>query len=58
MRKLIAFMRIWVWGFCPYCNSDAPDLYDCPVCNYDTKSPFGFIKRRKYWLKYKKYLKR
>lgn len=22
-------------GFCPYCNSDAPLLYKCPVCFYD-----------------------
>jgi len=20
-------------GFCPMCNSDAPELYDCPVCD-------------------------
>ncbi len=22
------------FGFCPMCNSDAPELYDCPCCNY------------------------
>jgi hypothetical protein len=22
------------WDLCPECNSDAPELYDCPVCNY------------------------
>ena len=21
-------------GMCPMCNSDAPELYDCPACNY------------------------
>lgn len=23
--------RIW-WGFCPECNSDAPELYSCRFC--------------------------
>ena len=22
------------FGFCPMCNSDAPEIYDCPTCNY------------------------
>ena len=26
-------MRLFL-GFCPMCNSDGPDLYDCPTCNY------------------------
>jgi hypothetical protein len=21
-----------MWGFCPKCNSDAPEIYDCTVC--------------------------
>lgn len=21
-----------IFGFCPICNSDAPELYDCPLC--------------------------
>jgi hypothetical protein len=33
-------MRIF-WGFCPKCNSDAPELYDCNVCsNYNNSYPF------------------
>lgn len=23
-----------LFGLCPECNSDAPELYDCPVCEY------------------------
>ena len=23
-----------LFGFCPYCNSSAPLLYNCPVCRY------------------------
>ncbi len=23
------------WGFCPECNSDAPKLYECPVCDWN-----------------------
>lgn len=35
------------FGFCPQCNSDAPKLYDCPVCNWN--------KRQKalWWFDYK-----
>lgn len=31
--KLRAKYRV-LFGFCPKCNSDAPELYDCSVCNY------------------------
>lgn len=24
-----------LFGLCPACNSDAPKLYDCPVCKYN-----------------------
>jgi hypothetical protein len=33
LQKLIAAKRLWL-GFCPHCNSDAPELYTCPVCYY------------------------
>jgi len=33
LKKLRGRWRLW-WGFCPHCNSDAPELYDCPVCEY------------------------
>lgn len=52
--RILAWWRCMVWGFCPNCNSDAPKLYECKVCNWDTKSPFGRKKRIKYWEKYKK----
>lgn len=29
------------WGLCPKCNSDAPELYDCNVCNWYTTSKHG-----------------
>jgi len=28
---LVGAVRL-LWGLCPFCNSDAPALYDCPVC--------------------------
>jgi len=35
MMKLInGWIRLWVWGVCPECNSDAPKLYTCPICEY------------------------
>ena len=35
-RNLSILKAKWriIHGFCPLCNSDAPELYDCPCCNY------------------------
>lgn len=33
-NRLIGKIRLW-FGFCPKCNSDAPHLYSCPVCEYN-----------------------
>lgn len=46
IKNIHSWCRIWIWGFCPKCNSDAPDLYECPVCEWDTKSPFGKHKKK------------
>lgn len=32
LSQLNAAKRLLL-GFCPMCNSDAPTLYDCPVCS-------------------------
>lgn len=40
MIKLKYYFKYWggkwrlLLGFCPMCNSDAPELYDCPCCHY------------------------
>lgn len=31
-RMLIGAYRHYVWGWCPACNSDAPERDVCPVC--------------------------
>lgn len=23
-----------LFGFCPQCNSDAPEMYECPICDW------------------------
>jgi hypothetical protein len=41
LAALVLFLEIalspriglFVFGFCPECNSDAPELDTCPVCN-------------------------
>jgi len=33
LTKFIHWKRLLL-GFCPKCNSDAPELYDCPVCEF------------------------
>ena len=31
-HRMRARWRAWL-GFCPRCNSDAPHVYDCEICN-------------------------
>lgn len=52
-KRCAAWIRIMIWGFCPACNSDAPELYDCPCCNYATGSPFKRSQRKHLWNKWK-----
>ena len=33
LKRLRGWIRLHVWSVCPACNSDAPKLYDCRVCN-------------------------
>lgn len=39
IKTLIGWMRLNVFRQCPLCNHDAPDLYECPVCEYYKKWP-------------------
>lgn len=51
------FIRCFLWGFCPECNSDAPKLYDCKVCHYYTSGTQGkatSVTKAKWWLNYVK----
>ena len=61
LNWLLSFMQgKWrlALGFCPMCNSDAPELYDCPCCNYyssasgDPFPPPKYIKDA-WWKEYK-----
>ena len=31
-KKMNGAVRV-IFGFCPECNSSAPEMYDCKVCN-------------------------
>ncbi len=33
-KYIKGWLRLWVWSCCPECNSDAPELYACPICKY------------------------
>lgn len=46
LLKIVGKWRL-LFGFCPQCNSDAPELYACPVCNYN-KTP-----KISWWAMYK-----
>lgn len=54
IKRASAWVRIWVWGLCPACNSDAPKIDNCKVCHWDTKAPFTKKKKKHhYWNKWK-----
>lgn len=36
--KLLAYKRAFL-GFCPRCNSDAPEIDKCPICANDRTYP-------------------
>lgn len=42
-----------LFGFCPECNSDAPKLYECPVCCYNKYKNRDILWTR--FLEYHKY---
>lgn len=46
-----------LFGCCPWCNSSAPELYDCPVCHYNTKFPPTTETKRKWWTEFTRILK-
>jgi len=29
-----AWTRLYWWNVCPECNHDAPELYECPICEH------------------------
>jgi len=55
MKKLLLLLlgrwRI-LWDLCPWCNSDAPELYKCPVCRYNTLSPPPKEIKEAWWILY------
>ena len=38
-KRIRGCIRLWVWGVCPECNHDAPELYDCQICRYYQELP-------------------
>ncbi len=53
IKRIRSWIRIWIWGVCPECNSDAPKIDNCKVCKWDTTSPFRTLKKHEYWDKWK-----
>jgi hypothetical protein len=39
IKIINGWLRLNLWHVCPYCNHDAPLLYDCPVCEYYKNLP-------------------
>ena len=53
IKRLNSWVRIWIWGVCPACNSSAPKIDNCNVCKWDTDTPFKMAKKKEYWNKWK-----
>jgi len=48
-NRFIGRWRLF-WGNCPACNSDAPAMYDCSVCDFkDNYHERGRRVDKKYW---------
>lgn len=52
IEQIRGFIRCRIWRVCPRCNSDAPEKYECKVCDnfygYATRS-----KCKRWWIKFK-----
>lgn len=62
MRLIRGWIRLWLWNVCPKCNHDAPELYDCPVCEYYTylpryRSEQTIAIQQNIWIRFKQFLK-
>lgn len=63
MKKLFLILmgryRLF-FGFCPKCNSDAPELDTCKICSAYMWGGFGpfpdKILRKKWWNRYKNFI--
>ena len=53
-KKLRGRWRL-LFGFCPACNSDAPELYDCTVCQWYRTSENGMPKKSTKWAWWQRY---
>lgn len=53
IHLIIGKWRLY-WNYCPECNSNAPKLHHCDVCNADTKSLFNWSKEveARWWNKF------
>ena len=53
VRNIILAKISMLFGFCPQCNSDAPELDNCIVCENNRNSPFNSKTKVKVWDRYK-----
>jgi hypothetical protein len=55
-KKLNAFTRCFLWGVCPKCNSDAPEIDTCKVCNnyraFDENKYSTDMRKATWWVRY------
>lgn len=49
MFKLLRGLLRAFFGFCPECNSSAPEIYKCRICRYDTQYPPTFETTKERW---------
>ena len=53
MKKLYLKYKCWermLFRLCPECNSDAPYMYECPVCEYHCyMKPYADVWKHRYY---------
>ena len=50
LQRMVRWMRIlngwkrYKLGFCPACNSSAPEMYDCKICRFSELQEYPYRK--------------
>ena len=52
-NRFEGWLRLFIFRSCPQCDSDAPEVYECKICNSKPILSVDFVKRYT-WIKWKR----
>lgn len=58
LKLIQAYIRCLIWGFCPKCNSSAPEMDNCTVCQNYRETPAPRFIRDMWWRWFRQELKK